>query len=701
VPIWNDERLIAEESIDYGHGDEEARRFITTLAEVLDLDPEHVIPAYEDVWYYLWKERRLPTNVSPLKSELRDAEERTRLARIFERGLSEVVGYALPLARRDRPEGDRGWVSGRWLLRPEHMFLIPGDSPMGYRLPLDSLPWVAAVDYPHVLPRDPLARLTPLPRRQARMPSGPRPAADVYRESTRTQTGPQPGASAADVIRTALCVEPRHGRLHIFIPPVAHTEDYLDLVMAVEETAARLKMPIVVEGTPPSYDPRLNVLQVTPDPGVIEVNLQPARSWDELVRLTTTLYDEARQSRLGTEKFMLDGRHTGTGGGNHIVIGGATPSDSPLLRRPDVLRSLLGYWHNHPSLSYLFSGLFIGPTSQHPRVDEARNDALYELEIAFRQIPDVGDTPPWLVDRVFRNLLTDVTGNTHRAEFCIDKLYAPDDSGGRRGLLELRSFEMPPHARMSLVQQLLLRALIVRFWNEPYSQKLVRWSTELHDRFMLPHFVEQDFQDVIADLQDTGYAFEADWFDPHIEFRFPYCGAITRRGVHVELRQALEPWHVLGEEAGAGGAARYVDSSVERLQVKLAGMIDSRHVVSCNGRRVPLQPTGTAGEFVAAVRYRAWQPPSCLHPTIPVHAPLVFDIVDTWNAKSIGGCVYHVSHPGGLSYETFPVNAYEAESRRLSRFFDIGHTPGSIPVPPEERNAEFPFTLDLRRSRVT
>ncbi|MES2691940.1 MAG: transglutaminase family protein [Verrucomicrobiota bacterium] len=705
-PLWDNYALIADANKNYGHNATQSAAFSAALAKRLGLDPKWIIPGYEDAFYYLWKERRLPANVDPLKSNLASKEERLRLARIFEEGLDRTVGHTLPIQR-----SEDGWASGPWFLRTERMYLIPGDSPMGYRLPIDSQPWVAKTDYPYIHPQDPSIPRPPLPPRTAsrqlyrtgaplagspgafdRFVPGEQPAPgapDTARE-------PKPGESASWIVRTALCVEPRDGRLHVFMPPVAKLEEYLELVRAVEETAAELKLPVLLEGYTPPHDPRLNVLKVTPDPGVIEVNLHPSHSWKELVERTTKLYEEARTTRLGTEKFMVDGRHTGTGGGNHVIIGGATTLDSPLLRRPDLLRSLLSYWQNHPALSYIFSGLFIGPTSQAPRIDEARHDSLYELEAAFRQIPEKKDVPPWLVDRLFRNLLIDSSGNTHRAEFSIDKLYAPESATGRLGLLELRGFEMPPHAQMSLTQQLLIRALVSRFWDKPYTQPLVRWGTELHDRWMLPHFVWQDMEDVVEDLQDFGYPLKSEWFAPHFEFRFPFAGDLNARGIHMELRHALEPWHVLGEEAGPGGAVRYVDSSLERLQIKLTGAIDPRHVVTVNGHAAPLQPTGTRGEFVAGVRYRAWQPASCLQPTIGVHAPLTFDLVDTWNDRSIGGCTYHVSHPGGRSYVTFPVNAYEAESRRLARFFRHGHTPGKLAAARPTQNPEFPFTLDLR-----
>jgi uncharacterized protein (DUF2126 family)/transglutaminase-like putative cysteine protease len=691
-PIWRDDSLFAVANHSYGHGEREAIEFIAELSRLLGVKSKYILPAYEDAWYYLWRERRLPSNVDPLQSRLEDAEERRRLGKIFDQGLNKIAGYVLPL---EPAPGGAGWKSGRWFLRAQHLFLLPGDSPIGLRLPLDALPWVAPEDYPYTVPPDPMRTWPPLPPAVTR--------GEVRWQFTGVNTGtgvpvnrrPEPGESADWIVRTALCVEARDGRLCVFIPPLSSMEAYLDLIAAIERTAAGLQLPVVLEGSPPPRDPRLHVLKVTPDPGVVEVNLHPAQSWSELVKHTNVLYEEARTCRLGTEKFMLDGRHVGTGGGNHIVLGGPTAADSPILRRPDLLMSLLGYWQNHPSLSFLFSGLFIGPTSQHPRIDEARNDSLYELEVAFRQVPERA-APPWLVDRVFRNLLIDSSGNTHRAEFCIDKLYAPESAAGRLGLVEMRAFEMPPHARMSLAQQLLLRALIARFWNRPRREALVRWGTALHDRFMLPHFVEQDFRDVLTDLREQGYDFDPEWFAPHLEFRFPLCGSVTHQGVNLEVRQALEPWHVLGEDTGAGGATRYVDSSLERLQVKVRGMIDSRHRLACNGYEVPLHPTGTGGEFVAGVRFRAWQPPNCLHPTIGPDGPLTFDIVDGWSGRSVGGCVYHVSHPGGRTYEVFPVNAYEAESRRLSRFAKIGHTPGAFKLASAPRNPEFPMTLDLR-----
>jgi len=705
-PAWGDPSRFADERAPAGYGLDDARALMMALVDRLGLVRDYVIAAYEDVWYYLWRERCLPVNVDPFDSRLDDELERARLRQIFDRGLANVAGYALPMRHADRtgPELEGpAWQTGPWFFRDARMYLVPGDSPMGWRLPLDSLPWVSAADRVEEGQRDPFAPRPPLPAglellAQNRAPAAT--AASAPPDGARAQA-PARFASAAAITRTALCVEPRGGNLYVFLPPLAHLEDYLELLAVIEATAAELDMVVVLEGYPPPRDPRLQGLQVTPDPGVIEVNIHPSASWDELVDRTEHLYEAARVSRLSAEKFMLDGRHTGTGGGNHFVLGGPTAADSPLLRRPDLLASLISYWHNHPSLSYLFSGLFLGPTSQAPRVDEARNDQVYELEIAFaelRRLCEPGiEVRPWLVDRLLRNLLIDVTGNTHRAEFCIDKLYSPDGPTGRLGLLEMRAFEMPPHARMSLVQQLLLRALVARFWRHPYRIPLTRWNTELHDRFLLPTFVAMDLEDVLAEMNDLGYGFERSWFAPHLEFRFPLYGEIAARGIGLALRAALEPWHVMGEEGAAAGTVRYVDSSVERLEVLVSGLIDNRHVVAVNGRAVPLQPTGRVGEFVAGVRYRAWHPASALHPTIGVHAPLTFDIVDTWMQRSLGGCMYHVAHPGGRSYEEFPVNAFEAESRRLARFFRMGHTPGPVSVAPACRSMEFPFTLDLRR----
>ncbi len=720
-PIWRNPQLYALESKPVGATVEAAHRFALAFAQRLQLDPDYLFPAYEDTWYYLWRERRLPSNVVVDEAKVKDPLERERLARVFEKGLESSVGYVLPVIRDHNGRGNGHghmprWKSGPWFLRSEKCYLIPGDSPLGYRLPLDSLPWALPGDtdiimqpdpmapHPNLPPLDAFRRAPVLRRQEPGLASDAAGDAEARREAWRRALapdqglGPAVGTSAAGIVRTAMAFEPRDGHLHVFMPPTERMEDYLDLVTALEDTAEELGQPVFLEGYTPPNDSRVLNFSVTPDPGVIEVNIHPSANWTDLVERTEIVYEEARTTRLGAQKFMIDGRHTGTGGGNHFVLGGPSAADSPMLRRPDLLKSLLGYWLNHPSLSYLFSGLFIGPTSQHPRVDEARNDALHELEIAFKQIAPGRQTPPWLVDRVFRNLLVDATGNAHRTEFCIDKLFTPDSAAGRRGLLELRAFEMPPHWRMSVAQQALLRGLVAKFWDRPYERPLSRWGTRLHDDFMLPHFVWQDFNDVLSDLGEAGYGFSPDWFAPHFEFRFPRLGETAHRGLELELRHALEPWHVLGEEPGGGGTVRYVDSTVERLQVKVAGLNDQRHVIACNGWKLPLRATGTAGEYVAGVRYRAWQAANSLHPTIGVHAPLTFDIHDTWSGRSIGGCTYHVAHPGGRNYDRVPVNANEAEARRRARFFAIGHTGGTSPEPRPLDNPEHPLTLDLRRA---
>ena len=682
TPLWRDRALFADPSSEGRATVDDAQRFASAIATRLGLPASSAIVAYEDVPKLLVAEAALPVNVDPLGADLSKPDERARLARLLQAGLATPAGFVLPL--RPAPgRPDIAWETSPWPLRRERLYLVPGDSPLGLRLPLGSLPWVQPEDEDRAPPVDPFApRAALAPRLQA-------------------NPGSVRSSAPRDVIKTALCVEARRGHLRVFLPPVERLEAAVALIAAIEDAARETGSRIVIEGYPPPRDPRLAVVQVTPDPGVIEVNVQPASSWRALVDATVALYEDARTVRLGTEKFMLDGRHTGTGGGNHVTLGGATPADSPLLRRPDLLKSLIGYWQNHPALSYLFSGTFIGPTSQAPRVDEARDDRLYELEIAFQEVDRVAvageESPrPWLVDRLLRHLLTDLTGNTHRAEFSADKLYSPDSPTGRLGLLEFRAFEMPPHARMSAVQMLLLRALVARFWREPWQGRLERWGTALHDRWLLPHFVATDMRDVVADLRRAGYPFEPAWFDPFVEFRFPRYGTVSYDGVTLELRQAIEPWHVLGEEMSLAGTSRYVDSSVERMQLKATGITVGRHAVACNGRALPLTPTGVPGEYVAGVRFRAWSPPSALHPTIGVQAPLTFDLVDTWSGRALGGCTYHVSHPGGRNYATFPVNANEAEARRFARFWPHGHTPGPMTLAPEPANPATPATLDLR-----
>ena len=681
--IWNNDTLLADPGKEYGHEIKLAEQFISELAKTLGITADHVLGAREDTPYYLWKEQHLPMEGDILTADVHEAAERQRLQKLMNNQLKEPVGYVLPLFFS--PKRNR-WISNRWEFRTPYLILIPGDSPIGLRLPLGSLPQIALPEDEICPPRSTFDQADALP---------------VYSEIlvALAEHGVTKDVERAPngMIKSALSAEVRDGTLHIFLPPLIYIEHFLELIAAIEIVATNLKAHIIIEGYAPPSDLRLEHFSVTPDPGVIEVNVQPAADWKTLKHITTTVYEQANQTRLTAEKFLQDGRRVGTGGGNHIVMGAAHPADSPFLRRPDLLRSFVTFWQHHPALSYLFSSMYIGPTSQSPRIDEARHDSLYELEIAFTQIPTDGDVPPWLVDRLFRNLLIDLTGNTHRAEFCIDKLYSPDSDRGRLGLLEMRGFEMSPHPQMNLLQGLLLRACVAHFWQTPYSHKLIRWGTGLHDQFMLPYYVSEDLSEVLADLNTGGYDFKREWFEPFFAFRFPEYGSIQLGEIKLSLRMALEPWPVMGEEMSAGGVSRSVDSSVERVQVMVSGLKEGRHIVTCNGHRVPLQPTSIPGTYVAGVRYKAWAPPSSLHPTIDVHTPLVFDVIDVTYERSLGGCKYHVMHPGGRNYNTIPVNDNEAEGRRLSRFEAMGHTPGRVEIPTLLVSAEFPHTLDLRQ----
>ncbi|MCW7457575.1 transglutaminase family protein [Leptospira bandrabouensis] len=677
-PIWNHPYLLADDRYTGSATTEDARKFISVLGNHLNIPSKSIHSAYEDNLYYLWQEANLPMDTESMLDGLNtyDKMERERILRVIDSGIHREVGYTIPL---DYDAFSHSWITDEWTFRRGKMFLIPGDSPIGLRLPLHSLGGKSYYPYPED-------------------PAVPKPKLPKAKELGQSQlfTTNFSYSIGGFQTRTALCVEPRNGNIRVFLPPIQSLEGWLRLIYAIEQTALETDIPIVLEGYEAPHDPRLNRFKITPDPGVIEVNFHPSTSFGEIVEKTKVLYDEAYQLRLTAEKFLIDGRHSGTGGGNHITLGGATVGDSPFLRKPSLLRSLVAYWQNHPGLSYLFSGMFIGPTSQSPRIDEARNDSLHELKIAFQQIDSNRHTPPWMLDRILRNILIDITGNTHRTEISIDKLFDPGSPTGRLGLIEMRAFEMPPHYQMSVIQQAFMMAIVCKFWEDPYYGNPINWNTELHDRFMLPYFVYRDFKEVIQDLQNSGFGFLSKDFDPFFEFRFPQYGICYLDGMEIELRMALEPWNVLGEENTAQGTSRGVDSATERVQVKVKGFHPERYRLSCNGYEVPLQPTSVQNEFVAGVRFKAWSPVFTLHPQLPAQQSLVFDVYDTWNHRALGGCTYHVSHPGGLSYQTIPINGYEAESRRISRFWTHGHKIGKSLPPVRLENKAFPSTLDLR-----
>ena len=673
VPIWSDHPSPSRKPTP-----DDVERFARALAKRLDVT-QGLQPAHEDPWILLKEDAALPVGIDAKHATLDDSAERQRLARTLARGVGAAVGWVLPLV-----DGGTRWQTESWTFRRGALFLLPGDSPVGLRLPLGALP-------------KPKPRV---PAEPALVPPDPRREAELAQRKQLHRAAPVAAAGALTTdVRTALCVEARNGVLWAFVPPQEDFDAFCRLVRAIDETRIETGLEASLEGyAPPRSDGQLRIA-VTPDPGVLEVNLPPCSSMREYEALVMLVFDAALRSGLHAEKYLTDGRMAGSGGGHHLTFGGAEVLASPFLRRPDLLASLVTFTQHHPSLSYLFSGLFVGPTSQAPRVDEARHESLYELEIALARAHERGDAPPppWLGDILFRNLLVDITGNTHRAEISIDKLFDPGTSFGRQGLVELRAIEMPPHPRMLVAQMLLWRTLLAAFATAPYRAPLQRFGMGLHDRFLLPYFLWRDLEDVLEYVDGHALGLPAAGYRPCLELRCPLVGRMQAGDVALEVRNALEPWNVLGEEHSGTGTSRYVDSSMERIEIRAQGLQPDRHLVLANGRRLPMHATGEAGLHVAGVRFKAWSPPHSLHPHIEPQHPIRIDVVDLWARRSLGGCAYHVWHPEGRAYDAPPLTRFEAGARRAQRFTLDGPSPWPVTPIPTEPSVDAPLCLDLRR----
>jgi uncharacterized protein (DUF2126 family) len=564
------------------------RKFISTLAIELGV-PGSIRPVYEDVEAAMRASALLGEH-PPLPRYSRSKKgfvqpRWTTAERKRWQELHRAAGWVLPL---DRIEGV--WKTDDWVL-PDggDLLLLPGTSSIGLRLPLSQLP-------PGRLPR-------------------------------------------------ALTAEIREGALTLFLPPFLEASSFADLLAAIEKTAEALNSPpIALEGYPPPHEDDWENLSVIPDPGVIEVNLPPAASWESLEKTVSALFLAAEECGLRGTRVLPSGETSATGGGGHLVLGGTSLDSNPFLLKPHLLPSFLRFIQRHPSLSYLFSGRFVGPSSQAPRADESFFEIPRELGIALTAMESMeAPASPIIIDAILRNLLLDYNGNTHKAEVSVDKFFNPFMPNGRLGLVEFRSIEMSPDIEQFLAIHALWRSLAASFVVKPYTEPLIDWKGKLHDDFLLPFFLEEDLDKVLAYLNDSGFNFKREWFQPHLRFRFPILAEDTIAGIPWHLRRALEPWPLLGEEPAGGGVVRCVDSSTERLEFRLYAAAKDRKkaplTISINGWKLPLHPHPEGG-FIGAVRFRTFLLRTCLHPQILPHTPLLIEFFDE-SEKQLGAWNYH------------------------------------------------------------